>query len=475
MSHPSIYPVILCGGSGTRLWPLSRESTPKQFIPLVNGKSLLQATLERVASFAPVLCVSNNEHRFFVQEALLQSGVTGKQLLEPVGRNTSAAMACASLLVEPDQLLLFCPADHHIPDTEQFITTVQSAIPAALDGYIVTFGIHPTFPSTGYGYIQQGLERGAARLVQQFVEKPTEEFAQTLLLSGNYLWNAGIFLCKASTLLGALDAHAPDILETSVAAMKVATHDGNFVRPETAAFLACRSESIDFAVMERFDKVAVVPFKGQWSDVGNWNAVANLTVRDKTGNQTVGNTVLIDTTDTYVNASRPVVTIGINNLLVVDTPDALLVAAKSHAEQVKQAVEILKTMQISEAVSHRRVAKPWGWYDRIDSGNGFQVKRIAVNPGASLSLQSHRYRAEHWVVVNGTAEVTKGNEIIEVAENESVYIPVGVKHRLRNPGQSVLEIIEVQTGSYLGEDDIIRYKDNYDREDRISLAIPSLS
>jgi len=470
MTATAITPVILCGGSGTRLWPLSREALPKQFAPLVGGKSLLQATLERVAPLGTALCIANHEHRFFVQEALRQSGVTGEQLLEPAGRNTAAAMACAAVTAEPDQLLLFLPADHYIPDTDAFLTTVRAGVPAAEAGAIVTFGVSPSFPSPAYGYIQRGaaLADGAAYAVQRFVEKPSVERAQELLLSGDHLWNAGIFLCTAGTLKKALSTHAPDILSSCDAAMTGAQRDGDFLRPQREAFLGCRSESIDYAVMEHFDKVAVVPFAGQWSDVGSWNAVADLTPADAAGNRIEGHALLLDAVHTYVNAPcRPVVAIGTQDLLIVDTPDALLVVAKDQAERVKQAVEQLKARGLSQATTHRRVARPWGWYDSIDLGDRFQVKRIGVNPGASLSLQMHHHRAEHWIVVKGTAEVTNGERVYLVAENESTYIPLGTRHRLRNPGVTMLEIIEVQSGSYLGEDDIVRYEDSYGRTDAV--------
>ncbi len=469
VSAKSIQPVILCGGSGTRLWPLSREALPKQFTPLVGGKSLLRTTLERVASLGSVLCVANHEHRFFVQEALRQSRVDGTQLLEPAGRNTAAAMACAALSAEPEQLQLFLPADHYIPDTETFLAAVREGVIAARAGAIVTFGVMPTFPNPAYGYIQQGkqLAHGHARKVERFIEKPSVEYAQQLLLSGDHLWNAGIFLCTADTLTTALAKHAPDILSSCKAAMAGAKRDGTFIRPERDAFLGCRSDSIDYAVMEHFDKVAVVPFAGQWSDVGSWNAVAELTPADPSGNRIEGQALLLDATDTYVNSlSRPVVAIGTAHLLIVDTPDALLVVPKDKAERVKQAVEQLKSQGLPQATAHRRVARPWGWYDSIDQGERFQVKRISVNPGASLSLQMHHHRAEHWIVVKGTAEVTNGDRTYLVGENESTYIPLGTKHRLSNPGVTILEIIEVQSGTYLDEEDIVRFEDSYGRTDQ---------
>ncbi len=465
MNNSSLRPVILCGGAGTRLWPLSRETLPKQFAPLIHGKSLLQATLERVAPFAPVLCIANEEHRFFVQEALALAKVDGEQLLEPAGRNTAAAMACAARAADPDDLLLFLPADHYIPDAEAFRDCVLAGMPAAREGHIVTFGVTPGFPSTAYGYLQRGAALGnGAAAVTRFVEKPDAPTAQRLLLSGDYLWNAGIFLCSAATLTAALDAHAPDILASCTQAMAGATRDSRFLRPDRAAFLGCRSESIDYAVMERFASVAVVPFGGQWSDVGSWSAVADLTPADADGNRVEGEAVLLEATRTYVNAAaRPVVAIGTEDLLIVDTADALLIVHRDQAESVKQAVELLKQRKLPQATTHRRVARPWGWYDCTDAGERFQVKRIGVNPGASLSLQMHHHRAEHWIVVRGTAEVTNGDEVYLVTENQSTYIPLGVKHRLKNPGKTLLEMIEVQSGSYLGEDDIVRFEDSYGR------------
>ncbi len=462
----TIRPVILCGGVGTRLWPLSREALPKQFVPLLNGKSLLQATLERVAPLGPVLCIANQEHRFFVQEALHRAKVNGDQLLEPAGRNTAAAMACAAIVSSPEQLLLFLPADHYIPEADKFLATVRLGVAAALDGQIVTFGVTPSFPSTAYGYIQQGasLDDGHVFAVKRFVEKPKADYAELLLLSGDHLWNAGIFLCTSTTLKTALNKYAPDIMATCEKAMSLSTRDGSFIRPEENTFLSCRSDSFDYAVMEKSDHVAVIPLSSRWSDVGSWNAVAELTAPDKEGNRVNGHGLLIGSTDTYINApTRPVVAIGTHNVLIVDTPDALLVVATDQAENVKQAVELIKDKGWPQATAHRRVARPWGWYDSVDMGERFQVKRIGVNPGASLSLQMHHHRAEHWIVVAGTAEVTNGDRVYLVAENESTYIPLGLKHRLHNPGKTMLEIIEVQSGAYLGEDDIVRFEDTYGR------------
>jgi mannose-1-phosphate guanylyltransferase/mannose-6-phosphate isomerase len=497
-----ITPVILCGGSGTRLWPLSRKSFPKQFVPLIGNKSLLQLTLERLAGLAMnadaakasnhIVCVASEEHRFLVTDSLeaanvaLGNGadlVAKTVLLEPVGRNTAAAMALAALAVKAsaglEGLLLFCPADHHIPDTQAFLDTVQEGVEAAKLGAFVTFGVTPTFPSTAYGYIEQGSERqDGSRSVERFIEKPNCSKAQELLLQGGVLWNAGIFLVSVNTLIKALQRHALDILKSCEVAMSSYTQEFDassqpglpktlatrFVRPEPVSFLACRSESIDYAVMEHFAQVAVVPFRGQWSDVGSWNAVSDLTPADVEGNRVEGKGITLHARNTFVHApGRTVVALGTQDLLIVDTSDALLVVHRDHAEGVKEVVSLLEKGQLTEAVTHRKVARPWGWYDSIDMGERFQVKRIGVKPGASLSLQKHHHRAEHWIVVAGIAEVTRGAETFLLSENQSTYIPIGEVHRLKNPGKVFLEMIEVQSGGYLGEDDIVRLEDTYGR------------
>jgi mannose-1-phosphate guanylyltransferase/mannose-6-phosphate isomerase len=481
-----ITPVVLCGGSGTRLWPLSRKSFPKQFVPLIGQKSLLQLTLERLTPFCTdsaaqlgsqhVMCVASEDHRFLVSDAL--TAVSGPQikktvLLEPIGRNTAAAMAITALAVQQqnggaDDLLLFCPADHHIPDSKAFAHCIQQGTKAATDGAIVTFGVSPTFPSTAYGYIAQGDARpDGSRKVSRFIEKPKADQAQELILQGGVLWNAGIFLVSVETLLKALKAHAPDILASCQDAMAHAEHEASassFVRPSANAFTACRSESIDYAVMEHFDNVVVVPFAGQWSDVGSWNAVAELSPADSHGNRVQGQGHLLGASNTFVHAPhRTVVALGTQNLLIIDTPDALLVAHKDHAESVKDVVSLLEKAKLPQAITHRKVSRPWGWYDSVEMGERFQVKRIGVKPGASLSLQKHHHRAEHWIVVMGTAEVTRGEETFLLSENQSTYIPIGEVHRLRNPGKVDLEMIEVQSGGYLGEDDIVRLEDSYGR------------
>ncbi len=500
----SILPVILCGGSGTRLWPLSRESLPKQFVPLVGGRSLLSATLERSACVAnwgvdlslppkpAVLCVANESHRFLVADECDQAGVAGTILLEPRGRNTAAAMACAAYYAmtkasesQPDPLLLFLPSDQYVPDVESFRQTVISGVAAAREGWFVTFGVVPVQPSTAYGYIQYGDSivehcrddirndvrndvrsevRSEVRKVVRFVEKPNALKAAELLARGDHWWNAGIFLVSAKTLLAALERHAPDIFEVAGLAMHGAKVDGHFLRPDPSEFLNIRSESIDYAVLEHHDRIAAAPFAGAWSDVGSWNAVAELADADSEGNRAVGQTLAIDCQRTYLHAPhRVVVALGLSDVLVIDTPDAVLVASASEAERVKDVVSKLRERGLSVATQHRRVARPWGEYDAIDSGDRFQVKRITVKPGEQLSLQMHHHRAEHWIVVRGTARVTRGDETFLLSENESTYIPLGTVHRLENPGRVPLEMIEVQSGSYLGEDDIVRFEDTYGR------------
>ncbi|GAB3768795.1 mannose-1-phosphate guanylyltransferase/mannose-6-phosphate isomerase [Ramlibacter monticola] len=469
-SPPNIRPVILCGGSGTRLWPLSRKAFPKQFIPLVGGKSLLQLTVERLAALGPqaaanMLVVCGEEHRFMVQENLEAAGGAGQLILEPAARNTAPAIALAALAAHPGDLLLICPSDHHVPDSAAFAQLVKSAVPAAEEGAIVTFGVVPSFPSTAYGYIEQGEPRASGgSSVVRFIEKPPAELAEQLVLGGKDLWNAGIFFCRADTLLDALLLHCPDILGACEVAVQAAVRDGSFIRPDAGKFAASRSESIDYAVMQKHRNTVVFPFSGAWSDVGSWNAAADLTPADTEGNRVVGAGRTVRSQNTFIHAPhRPVVALGVSDLLIVDTPDAVLVAARDAAEEVRQVVIDLEASNNSQAVMHRKVFRPWGWYDSVDNGDRFQVKRICVKPGASLSLQMHHHRAEHWIVVRGTAEVTCGGKTFTLTENQSTYIPIGETHRLRNPGRIGLELIEVQSGSYLGEDDIVRLEDTYGR------------
>jgi mannose-1-phosphate guanylyltransferase / mannose-6-phosphate isomerase len=481
-ASPVITPVVLCGGSGTRLWPLSRKSFPKQFVPLVNGKSLFELTIARLSHLSnQLICVTAEEHRFLVSEAAPQAQI----ILEAQPRNTAPAMAIAALVSgaapsstaaqgaqghgSQNALLLFCPADHHIPDHAAFENAVRAAAPAAAAGAVVTFGITPSYPATGYGYIETLQGAGnAIHQVARFIEKPNQQAAQQLILQGNVFWNAGIFMASASTLLAALRAHAPDILQSCEQASATSTRDGSFIRPDSKAFAACRSQSIDYAVMEPLSKqqggIALAPLACAWSDVGSWNAVAELLPHDSNGNRVHGNGFTVNAQNTFIHAPhRPVVALGTQDLLIVDTPDAVMVAHKNNAEEVKEVVALLEKKNLAQAGSHRRVARPWGWFDSIDSGERFQVKRIGVKPGASISLQKHHHRAEHWIVVKGTAEVICGEKTITLTENQSTYIPLGEVHRLSNPGKTWLEIIEVQSGSYLGEDDIVRLEDNYGR------------
>jgi mannose-1-phosphate guanylyltransferase/mannose-6-phosphate isomerase len=403
------------------------------------------------------VCVTAEEHRFLVRDALAAGGVSGTLLLEPAARNTAPAMALAARAA-PESILLLCPSDHHIPDDEAFRAMVRSAVPSAEEGSIVIFGVTPFFPSTSYGYIQQGRDQSVLR----FVEKPPREEAERMLLQGGYLWNSGIVLVRAQVLREALARHAPDVW-ADVERLTLAP-DGLFLRPGDG-FAHCRSISLDHAVLERHDRLVVVPFRGQWSDVGTWGMLAELTPPDERGNRVgAGRAWAFDARDTYVHGSdRPVVALGTRDLLIVDTPDALLVAASSHGEQVKEVVAALQRDGIPEARAHRKVHRPWGWYDLLASGPRFQVKRLRVEPGARLSLQLHRRRAEHWVVVQGEATVTRGEETFLLRENESTFIPQGERHRLENASAAPLEIIEIQSGDYLGEDDIVRLEDVYGR------------
>lgn len=475
MPTDQILPVVLCGGSGTRLWPVSRKSFPKQFVPIINGKSLLELTLTRLGKFSnEVMCVTGEDHRFLVSEAQEATGTQGQLILEPCGKNTAAAMALAALTATTESdgnpLLLFCPADHHIPDADAFVQTVGQGIAVAQSGAIVTFGVIPTFPSTAYGYIGKGHKnQDGSYQVSRFIEKPDTENATLLLLSGSVLWNAGIFLVSAKTLINALANYAPDILMVCQNAIdksieEKTSYGHHFIRPDATIFKQCRAESIDYAVLEKYPNTVVVPFAGMWSDVGSWNAVAELTPQDNNGNRVAGQGTVHHCQNTFIHAPhRPLAALGTEDLLIIDTPDALLVAHRDYAEQVKQVVSQLEENGCDVAISHRRVARPWGWYDSIDMGSKFQVKRIGVKPGASLSLQKHEHRAEHWIVVKGKAEVTRGDDVFTLSENESTYIPIGEIHRLSNPGAIELEIIEVQSGSYLGEDDIVRFDDTYGR------------
>ena len=470
-----ILPVIMAGGSGSRLWPLSRQQFPKQFLTLLGNKSMLQATAERIKGIEhkPALVICNEEHRFSVAEQLRVNAIkTSGIILEPVGRNTAPAIALAAMQALKsgnDPLLLVLAADHVIKDEAAFCASVEKAVPFAEADKLVTFGIVPTVPETGYGYIKRGDVQGVKTgfTVAQFVEKPNLETAQVYLASGEYYWNSGMFLFKASTYLSELKIHRPDMFDTCEQAMAATQADLDFIRVDKSAFELCADDSIDYAVMEKTTKAVVVPMDCGWSDVGSWSALWEVSDKDEHGNACRGDVINFDTRNSYVHASEKLVTtIGLDDVVVVETKDAILVAKQSEVQQVKNIVEQLKADARREWQHHREVYRPWGKYDSIDNGDRFQVKRITVKPGEKLSIQMHHHRAEHWIVVTGTAKVTNGDEVILLTENQSTYIPVGVVHALENPGKVPLELIEVQSGSYLGEDDIVRFEDRYGRIDK---------
>lgn len=473
-------PVILCGGSGTRLWPLSRTGFPKQFLCLTGNESLFQQAALRLAALGNdhihitnPLVVSGEDHRFLVSEQLREAGVDlGVALLEPTGRNTAPALTLAALAAThdgQDPVLVVTPADQTVANNSAFTIALQQAIQAAADGTIVILGVQPSHPETGYGYIQASSETGSlAQAVQRFVEKPNLQTAEQYLKEGGYFWNAGIFVLKASVWLKSLDHFRPDILQATQAAWAAKTQDACFLRPGKSEFTAIPAESVDYAVVEHCPnsafRIKMVPLDAGWSDLGAWDAVWNVLSKDDQGNSHLGDVVSLNSSNSMVHAtSRLVSLLGVNNLIVVETPDAVLVANKQSSQDVKLIVQQLHEQKRDECYLHRKVHRPWGWYDSIDEGGRFKVKRIQVKPGASLSLQKHHYRAEHWIVVKGTALVTKGEEKIILKENQSTFIPLGIKHRLENPGNNNLELIEVQSGLYLGEDDIERFEDVYGR------------
>ena len=466
-----LVPVLLSGGSGTRLWPLSRETHPKQFQPLVGEQSLLQATWQRLAGLpgmaAPIV-VANEEHRFMVAEQLRQVGAAPSAIvLEPVGRNTAPAIAVAALQAMEggrDPLLLVLPSDHVIADAAGFRAAVQEARRGAAEqGSLVTFGIVPTGPETGYGYIKAAPGE-AVRAVDRFVEKPDLATAQAYVASGDYFWNSGMFLFRASAYLAELEKFAPAMVGAAMAALAGGKRDVDFLRLDRAAFEACPADSIDYAVMEKTDAAAVLPINVGWNDVGSWSALWEIADQDPDGNAHHGDVLALGCKNTLAWGGRRLISLlGLQDVIVVDTDDALLVAARDQVQQVKDIVARLKAENRPQAAIHRKVYRPWGSYDGIDSGERFQVKRIVVKPGAALSLQMHHHRAEHWIVVSGSARVTCDDKVFLLAENQSTYIPLGSKHRLENPGKVPLELIEVQSGSYLGEDDIVRFEDVYGR------------
>lgn len=487
MTYP-LLPVILCGGSGTRLWPLSRETYPKQFLALNgDGVSMLQETAKRlngvaqhITKAAPIV-VCNNEHRFLAAQQLHEAGIDRvKLILEPEGRNTAPALTLAALVADPQAVLLAMPADHVMTNLPQLHEAVEAAWQLAKDGAMVTFGIVANRPETGYGYIQKAaaIEGSSAFAIQSFAEKPSLALAQEYVASGNYLWNSGLFMVRADQWLKAMAALQPQMLQVCEESIEKSSKDLDFIRPHGDTFARSPSDSIDYAVMEHLPgkqalgiPARVVPLDAGWSDLGAWDALWDVLPRDANGNALTGQTLAIDTKNSLLFSETCLVaTVGVENLVVVETSDAILVADMRRTQDVKKIVTELKAQKRKLASSHRKVHRPWGWYDSIDFGERFQVKRIVVNPGAQLSLQMHHHRAEHWIVVKGTAEVTNGDKTFLLGENESTFIPLGHVHRLGNPGKVPLEIVEVQSGSYLGEDDIVRFEDTYGRAEPVAPA-----
>ena len=469
-----ILPVIMAGGTGSRLWPLSRELYPKQFFAVTGDQSMLQQTLARLSGIehqAPLL-ICNEEHRFIAAEQLRLGGFKHSGIiLEPVGRNTAPAIALAALQAlknvsdEEEPILLVLAADHLIENVDAFQATVAKALPYAQDNQLVTFGIVPTAPETGYGYIKAGEAVGDAFFVDQFVEKPDLDVAKSYLKSGDYFWNSGMFLFKASCYIEELKKFRPDILKACEQAMMSTESDMDFIRVSKSEFELCPDDSVDYAVMEKSKTVKMVPMDAGWSDVGSWSALWEVSHKDKNQNYIKGDVFTFDTKNSYIHSeSKFISTVGVDNLVIIETKDAVLVANKDKVQNVKDVVNYLKNSGRTEHKIHREVFRPWGKYDSIDFGERDQVKRITVKPGEKLSIQMHHHRSEHWIVVSGTAKVTNGDKTFLVSENESTYIPLGTIHALENPGKISLEMIEVQTGGYLGEDDIVRFEDRYGRD-----------
>jgi len=467
-----IIPVILSGGSGTRLWPLSRKQYPKQYLPLAGDNTMLQETILRLNgldSLADPIIICNADHRFLVAEQCQQIDVINPTiLLEPIGRNTAPAIAAAalqSLKEVDDAVLLVLSADHVIQDVEAFHQAINIASQQAQEGKLATFGIVPTDANTGYGYIKSSKNNNdCAYKVEEFVEKPDLQTAQAYLEQGNYLWNSGMFMFKAATLIDELTTHSPEIVTSVNDAVNNAVQDLDFIRLDKQAFESSPSDSIDYALMEKSNNVVVVPLDAQWNDIGSWSALHDIGTKDSNGNVIQGDVFTEDTTNTYIHANHHMVaTIGVQDLLIVDTPNATLIATKDKAQEVKKIVERLQKQGREEQFCNRKVYRPWGWYDSIEVGFHFQVKRLHVNPGAKLSLQMHHKRAEHWVVVSGTATAINGEEVLTLKEGDSTYIPISTTHGLENKTNEQLEIIEVQSGTYLGEDDIVRFEDIYGR------------
>ena len=471
-TKPMIQPVILCGGSGTRLWPLSRQAYPKQFIQLNGSATMLQDSIARQSGLdaADTIFVCNEEHRFLTAEQIRSHGYNHAGIiLEPIARNTAPAIALAalhSIAGGDDPVLLVLPADHVIKDTEAYRSSIQKAISQAEKGGLLTFGIVPSKPETGYGYIRMGSQSGDGDIyhVDAFVEKPDMATAETYLKSGEYFWNSGIFMFRAGRYLEELEKFRPDIFKACTRAMAGAKTDLDFIRVDQKAFAACPPDSIDYAIMEKTDQAMVVKLEASWSDIGSWQALWEINDKDEAGNSLKGDVILHNTRNSLVMAQNRLVAVqGLDNAVVIDTADAVLVTSKDQAQEIKTLVKRLESMNRPEIKYHREVYRPWGKYDCVDEGNRFQVKRITVKPGAKLSVQMHHHRAEHWVVVSGSARVRIGEKTILLTENQSTYIPLGETHSLENPGKIPLNIIEVQTGAYLEEDDIVRFEDQYGR------------
>jgi mannose-1-phosphate guanylyltransferase len=461
--------VIMAGGSGTRLWPMSRAKHPKQFLALHDEDTMLQTTMKRLEGLdvGSSVIICNECHRFFVAEQLREINKLDSIILEPAGRNTAPAVALAALMTDEDPLLLVLAADHVIQDEAAFTKAVFSALPLAQAGKLVTFGIVPSEPHTGYGYIKKGAEESGGYVVDEFIEKPSSDVAQEYLDSGDYLWNSGMFLFKASRYLQELQEFRPDIFDACKASMDGVESDLDFLRINKVKFIECPSESIDYAVMEKTTDAVVVPMDAGWNDIGSWSSLWDISHKDNNGNVSQGDVILYETNNCFIKTDEKLVaSVGVDDIVVISTKDAILVAHKDRVENTKAIVGILKDSDRTEWDSNREVYRPWGKYDSIDRGERYQVKRITVKPGQKLSIQMHYHRAEHWVVVSGTAKVRNGEKTFMLSENESTYIPVGVIHALENPGKVDLEIIEIQTGSYLGEDDIVRFEDIYGRLDK---------
>lgn len=471
----TIHPVILSGGAGTRLWPASRELFPKQLLRLTGERTMLQETALRVAGKGNLaertMAVCNEAHRFLIAEQLRAVSVDATVILEPEGRNTAPAAALAALIALRSQgngdapILLVMPADHVVEDRDAFLAAIEAGEPAASEGKLVTFGVVPSYPHTGYGYIESEARGSVAAPILSFVEKPDKQRAVQLLETNRFFWNSGVFMFRADAWLEELERLAPEILSACRKAVRDVRSDGDFVRPDADAFKASPADSIDYAVMEKTDRAVMVPLSAGWSDVGSWAALHEVSEKDEQGNTLKGDVIACQSQDSYVSAgSRLVAVVGVEKMVVVEDKDSVLVVHKDRAQDVKALVDELKRQGRDETRLHRQVFRPWGSYDSIDAEDGFQVKRLIVNPGAVLSLQKHAHRAEHWVVVKGTARITRDDEVFDLGVNESTYIPIGTVHRIANPGDEPVHIIEVQCGDYLGEDDIVRLEDNYGRE-----------